>query len=340
MLFVLVAVLGVARAVVGFGSGLLPLLAAAPALAAVAGGLWYVLAVGAEALVVAGIFFAETGPGGEAFRGTVTATVAVTVVTAVAALATTFRARRDRQLARARLVAEAAQQVVLRPLPSDCAPVRLSALYLSASEGARVGGDVYDVVQTGGRLRLLIGDAEGKGLPALRAASAVLGAFRTIAYEEEGLANLAARIEASLGHQFGLEEFVTAILADVTADGSRMDLLCCGHPMPLLLGPAGPRPIAAAQAGLPLGLSTLGGGQRCPVSICLAPGDQVLFYTDGLSEARNRSGEFFPLLGSAAFRAPHSPDTLLDRLSNEMREFTGHAPTDDVALLLVHRDLA
>jgi serine phosphatase RsbU (regulator of sigma subunit) len=295
LLFVLVALLGVGRHVLGFGSGFLPLLAAVPALAAVAGGLWYVLTIGAEALVVAVIFLAEIQPGGRGFPAAVTTTVAVAVVTAAGALITTYRSRRERELAQVRLVAEAAQQVVLRPVPREAGPVRFSVLYVSASEGARVGRDLYEVVRTPRR----------------------------------------SRIEGSLCHQFSPEDFVTAILADIAADGVSMELIGCGHPAPVLLAPAGPRLIAGIEGGLPLGLGALGGEPRCPVSIPLAAGDQVLFYTDGMTEARNSAGEFFPLLGSGALRTPHPPDTLLRRLSSEMLEFTGHAPADDVALLLV-----
>lgn len=66
----------------------------------------------------------------------------------------------------------------------------------------------------------------------------------------------------------------------------------------------------------------------------------MLFYTDGIAEARNRAGEFFPLAESASLRAPQRPETLVDRLCNEMNKHVGHTLDDDVALLLVSRDAA
>jgi Stage II sporulation protein E (SpoIIE) len=71
--------------------------------------------------------------------------------------------------------------------------------------------------------------------------------------------------------------------------------------------------------------------------IPFAPGEDILFYTDGISEARNKTGDFFPLSDSPALRGPPDPDTLIERLSNEVARHVGHAPDDDAALLLIAR---
>jgi hypothetical protein len=72
-------------------------------------------------------------------------------VAAAGALASRPLGRRDRQLAEVRLVAEAAQQVLLRPVPRQAGLVRLAARYLSASSGARIGGDLCEAVTTSGQ---------------------------------------------------------------------------------------------------------------------------------------------------------------------------------------------
>src|SRR5258708_512892 len=105
------------------------------------------------------------------------------------------RRHRDRDLAQARLVAEAAQKVLLPPVPRQAGPVRVAARYLSACSGARVGGDLYEVATTADGVRLIVGDAEGKGLPALQSAAAVLRVFRATAYEEGCLAAGVSRIQ-------------------------------------------------------------------------------------------------------------------------------------------------
>jgi serine phosphatase RsbU (regulator of sigma subunit) len=133
------------------------------------------------------------------------------------------------------------------------------------------------------------------------------------------------------------EQFVTALLAEVSADGTKIELLSCGHPAPLLLGPARPRFIGPEEGSLKLGLRHLAGVPRLPVTIAFEPGDALLFYTDGASEARNKAGVFFPLADNAAVRAPPDPATLADRLGDKVIRHAGHAP-DDVALLVIYRD--
>jgi len=335
--FAIIAAISVARMVLGPGWGLLPLLAVSPAVAAAVGGLLYTLAAGAVALAVCPLFAAGTPPGAT-HRMTEVAFLAVAGITATGALASRTRGRRDRELAQARQVAEAAQQVLLRPLPRQAGPVRLAAGYLSASPGARVGGDLYEVVTTPECVRLVVGDAKGKGLPAAQPAAAVLSVFREAANEEDSLGAIVSRIETSLARQFSDEQFVTAILAEVSADGTKIELLSCGHPAPLLLGTARPRFIGPQEGSLPLGLGDLADMPRIPVTIPFEPGDALLFYTDGASEARNKAGAFFPLADGAAVRAPPDPATLADRLSDEVIRYVGHAPDDDVALLVIYRD--
>jgi serine phosphatase RsbU (regulator of sigma subunit) len=317
---------------------MLPLLAAGPAVAAAVDGPAYTLAAGLVALAVRLPFAAANHHlvhhwAGHSF-------LAVAGVVAAGAPASRARRRQDQELAQARLVAEAAQQALLRPVPRQAGPVRLAARYLSACSGARVGGDLYEVATTAHCVRLIVGDAEGKGLPAVQSAATVLGVFREAAHEEDCLAAVASRIETSLARQPGDEQFVTAILAEVCPDGTQVKLLSCGHPAPLLLGPPRPRFIGPDEGSLPLGLGQLADVPRTPVTIGFEPGDTLLFYTDGASEARNKAGAFFPLADCAAVCAPPDPATLADRLGDEVVRHVGHAPDDDVAVLVVYRDRA
>jgi serine phosphatase RsbU (regulator of sigma subunit) len=328
--FAIMAAVGGARVVFGSDWGLLPLLVVGPAVAAAVGGLYYTLAAGAvamaECVLLACHMYPDMRPAEVAFY----AAVGVTAVGAIACLA---RERRASELARVRLVAEVAQQVLLRPVPDQVGAVSMAVRYLSASTGARVGGDLYEVVVTPERVRLIVGDVQGKGLPAVKSAAAVLGVFREAAYDEIDLAGIADRIEASLAREFGDEQFVTAVLADFPGDGAKMELLSCGHPAPLLLGESPPRFIGPDEGGLPLGLGHLTGEPRVPVTIPFGPGEQILFYTDGVSEARNRAGEFFPLAECGFLGGVPDPTALVDRLSKEIVRHVGHAPDDDIALL-------
>jgi len=338
--FVLTVGIAAARMTVGPGWGLVPLLAVGPAVAAAIGGAVYTLASGALALLICSLLLIFPMAGPPARRADMIGLVAVAAVTAAGIVASTARQRREHELAEVRVVADTAQQVLLRPVPSQIGSVRLAVKYLSASSQARVGGDLYDVVNAARGVRLVVGDAEGKGLPAVQSAAALLGAFRDAAHEEDSLTAIATRIETSLGRQLPDDGFVTAIFAEISADGSKMELLSCGHPGPLLLGDAQPRFLDPGEGSLPLGLGHLSSEPRIPVTIPLDGYDAVLFYTDGATEARNTAGRFFPLENCAAVRGGGCYETLVDRLGRELARYVGHAPDDDVALLLVYRDAA
>jgi hypothetical protein len=336
--FAIMAAVGCAWLTVGPAWAVLPLLAVGPAVASAVGGALLTVAAGGAGLAICLAIALSMPPGAAAHHVLAVAFLAVACATGAGIAGSRARARRDSELAAARLVADAAERVLLRPVPPMAGPVRLAGRYLSASSGAHVGGDFYEVIPTAAGVRLVLGDVEGKGLPAVRAAAVVLGAFREAAYEEESLPGIAARIEVSLARQFSEEQFATAVLAEIGADGTTIGLLSCGHPPPLLLGQDAPAFVDTGEPGLPLGLGALTSEPRIPVTIPFAPGGQILFYTDGASEARNKAGEYFPLHAWAAISGPADPGTLTDRLSDDLIRYIGHAAHDDVALLLVYRD--
>lgn len=322
----------------GPGHGLLPLLAVAPAAAAALGGPLYTMAVaaaaiGTEALLTDGLQ-AEVGASAQQIR------VALIVIVGVSfggVAASHLRGRRERELTEARGVADVTQEVLLRPIPYQVGPVRLSARYTSASSEAHVGGDLYAGVGTANGLRLIVGDAEGKGLPAVHMAATVMYAFRAAAHKEDKLSAVADRIEAALQHELGEEQFITAVLVEVSHDWREMVVLNCGHPQPLLLGRDGPELVGPEDCGLPLGLSALAAEEREPFTVPWEAGDPVLFYTDGLVEARDIAGTFFPLTESVSIRGRPNPETLLEQLSAEVSRHASHQRHDDQALVLIWR---
>ncbi|MEY2228507.1 PP2C family protein-serine/threonine phosphatase [Streptomyces sp. BF23-19] len=152
------------------------------------------------------------------------------------------------ELRRSQEIAGAAQRALLRPLPGRIDGLTPAAAQLSASRGAAVGGDLYEVVPTAYGIRVVIGDVRGHGLPALGAAAAVLGAFREGAYDEPALDGVLRRMERALGRHVcdraraepdsaAAEEFVTVLLLQIAGDGTLL-ALNCGHPWPYLVRPA------------------------------------------------------------------------------------------------------
>ena len=330
----------VAGATLAFGprSGLLQLLALGPAFAAVSGGLRKTIAAGVVALLLNALLAADQVI--STWGGYARDSAVVVGVTVAAVIACTVRQRREHELAEVRAIAEVAQQVLLGPVPDAARSVRLAVRYMSATSHARIGGDLYEVVIGSTGMRLIIGDVQGKGLVAVKTAATVLGSFREVAPEAPSLLMIADRIEIALARQLNDEQFVTAVLAEVSADGSRITLLSCGHPPPLLIAGHVGRFVESATPSLPLGLASLGGVPREVVTVPFAPDDQMLFYTDGVSEARNRAGEFYPLPDRAVYAEATDPDSALNRLQEDVLTHVGHALDDDAAMLLLRRQAA
>jgi hypothetical protein len=148
----------------------------------------------------------------------------------------------EQKLADVTSVAEVVQRALLPPLPGRVGPLELEMVYLAAAAEARVGGDLYEVARTPFGIRLIVGDARGKGLEAVETAAEVLGVFREVAREVYTLAEAARRIDASLARRLDAsqaEEFVTAVLAEIDPCAGSLTVYNCGHPPPLLLSPGG-----------------------------------------------------------------------------------------------------
>jgi serine phosphatase RsbU (regulator of sigma subunit) len=314
--------------------GGLSLLSFGPVVAIVRGVGYTIVSAGLAILLCAGVAGYK---GVIATPGAIMSCAVVTGV-AVAAVIASIKVRGHRQeLAQVTAIAEVTQQVLLRLVPAEVGQLRLAVSYLSATSFARIGGDLYDVAPTIHGLRLIIGDVQGKGLSAVQTAATVLGSFRETAYDAPGLAAIANSIEISLARQLNGERFVTAVLAHVTPDGSKIELLNCGHPPPLLLCDGGSRFVEPSRSHLPLGLAQLAESPFEPVTIALHHKDSILFYTDGITEARNRAGEFFTLTSNRILCDSHDPERALADLSSAVVRHVGHALEDDAAMLLLHR---
>ena len=257
----------------------------------------------------------------------------VVLVSAGATVIAVVRVRRERHLARVETIAETAQLAILPQLPRTMTGVAVTARYLSAAQDAVVGGDLYDVCRAGGHVRFVVGDVRGKGLAAVEHAARVIRAFRQAAPIQGTLDAVAVDMDAYLVPFLGEEDFVTALLVDLT-DPTRITLTSCGHPPAVLVHPDGTAEHLHVPVGLPLGL----GGGFASATVPWQPGDRLLLYTDGLSEARDRAGRFLPLLDLAPTLASGTPDQALDGLLEAVRRHVPHSELgDDLAVVLFER---
>jgi serine phosphatase RsbU (regulator of sigma subunit) len=315
--------------------GLMPLLALGPALAPVALGPVRTALTGGLAMVLCLLLALHDGAG---FRlHSVVAFTTIAGVTVAGMVASAARQSRERELVNVRAVADVAQRVLLRQVPRQMGQVQIAVRYISAAAAARIGGDLYDVVAVPGTARMIVADVQGKGLAAVQTAAVVLAAFRESAYDARGLSVIAEHIERSLNRQSQGGEFVTAIMAEITEGGTEARLLNCGHPPPLLIRGSLARLAEPLEPGLPLGLGHLAPDERKEHTAPFGPGDRILFYTDGISEARNKSGAFYPVDRCGVLLDGRDPDIALDRLYDDVLHHAGGPLHDDSAALLVMR---
>jgi len=271
-----------------------------------------------------------------------------------------------RELRQVRKVAGAAQSVLLRPLPPRIDGLNVAVEQLSADRGASVGGDLYEVIATEHGVRVVMGDVRGHGLGAIGTVAAVLGSFREAVHDEPELGGVLRRLERALARHLrerarhehpssGLdpgspvaEEFVTLLLLEIRC-GGEVYALNCGHPWPYLLRshvePAGVRGhterLSHGEPLPPLGPFPLPAelsGVHCGE---LLPGEGLFLHTDGIEDARDSRGRFFPLpavLAEAVRVQPLSPQSVLSSVFAQVLRHTGGTPTDDMALLVLRND--
>lgn len=257
--------------------------------------------------------------------------VVVLVGGLVAVLIAHTRAADGHALARTTQVAEVAHRAILHPIPAAIGGMSFATHYQSASDGAPIGGDFYATALAPSGLRLIVGDVKGKGFDGVRLAADTLAGFRELAATGIDLVGLAGELDRAISGGLGPEDFVTLVLAEFGPGEVR--LVNCGHHPPLRIGhridplePPCPTP--------PLGL----GPEPVLHRARLGSNERLLFYTDGLLEARNPSGEMFRIddrVRDALTELRLSE--ALAKLLGLVFEHTSGALSDDLVLVLGER---
>ncbi|WP_435881796.1 PP2C family protein-serine/threonine phosphatase [Streptomyces werraensis] len=320
----------------GTGRIWLPLLATGPALAAATSRPRGVLGVGALAIALgASIAYRHD----MALPHLAVVLAALVTVTLAGTLASALRARRERVLAAVRSVAETAQHALLQPVPETVGPFQVAVRYSAAAAEARIGGDLYALVPTPHGVRMIVGDVRGKGLPAVGTAALVLGVFREAAYDEPELLDVVGRIERSLARNLGGDDFVTAVVASCPEPG-RLETVNCGHAPPLLIRGTEVTAVEPVHPAPPLGLRALSEDTPRLQVVPFDDGDQLLLYTDGVTEARDAGRAFYPLADGLTRSLRDGPDRTLAALHQDLLDHVGGRLHDDAALLLLRRPAA
>ncbi|MFJ5831472.1 PP2C family protein-serine/threonine phosphatase [Streptomyces sp. NPDC093089] len=266
--------------------------------------------------------------------------VVAPAVGAVAGSAAWSRREQTERLSRTRATASALQHAVLHPIPRSLGGLRLAGLYRPATVDTAIGGDFLEALDTPHGTRILIGDVRGKGLRAVQTVTDLLGCFRSQAHETEDLGRVAACLDRQVrraAEARGDDElFATALLLQHPGATHELEAFNCSHIDPVEVTAAGTRELSV-PAELPLGFGALRSGAAVrPHPVPLASGATLLAHTDGLSEARNSTGEFYPVTRRVAETPRRAPDALVRHLDQDVRDWT-HRLTDDVAVIALAR---
>ncbi|MFC9910748.1 PP2C family protein-serine/threonine phosphatase [Streptomyces sp. NPDC127197] len=261
----------------------------------------------------------------------------IVFVSAMSVFVAFVRRHRDVQLDIERTTAEAAQRALMPPLPEGVGPVRCWGLYRAAQRGTLVGGDFYDVRDGPYGVRAVLGDVQGHGLAAVGTVASLLGAFREAVLDQPDLEAVAGRLDrrlrvdsASARHA---ELFATALLLEFTRDARSVRIVTCGHPPPVLLR-AGTATDIGVEPSMPLGLGLADGIPQGALSVFLEPGDTLVLASDGVLEARDRTGAFYPLTERLTVLAEHDPAALTDRVWADLLRHS-RVIRDDVTMLVL-----
>lgn len=229
-------------------------------------------------------------------------------------------------------IAETLQEALLH---IDAARVRvpIGHLYHAATAASRVGGDFYDVFDLpDGQLAVLIGDVSGKGLEAAVFTTLVKHTVRAFAHEERSPAEAVTKSNRVLSTAARLPDFASVLLLYLDPASGIATFCCAGHP------PAIVRRAAGGAYALSCGSPVVGAFpemQYADERVALDPGDVIVMFTDGATDARDKEGEFFgdARLMAAIEGSSADAEKLPVELHARILDFSEGLTADDIAVV-------
>ena len=198
-----------------------------------------------------------------------------------------------------------------------------------------VGGDFFDHAANGFAIDLAIMDAMGHGLNSSVISSLAVGSYRHDRREGQPLAVMHQRLDDVLNDRFGGDQFVTGQLAKLDVLSGNLRWINAGHPLPLHVRAGRVLTRLDCKPSLPWGL----GGQLVEeADVALQPADSIIFYTDGVIEGREASGESFGIdrfiaLIEEALADPIPSDVTLRNAMNAVLDFQDRRLRDDATVV-------
>jgi PAS domain S-box-containing protein len=236
-------------------------------------------------------------------------------------------------------IASTLQQALLPDNLPEIPGVELAARYVAAGEGTEVGGDFYDIYRSGeATWGLAIGDVRGKGPRAAAVTALTRYTLRAAALSQTTPSQILMTLNEAMLRQRSDDRFCTVAYASIEpsdSGGISMRLGVGGHPLPLLIRRDG----SVDRVGRP---GTLIGLVSDPdivdVTLELSPGESLVLYTDGVSEARSQEDGLFGeerLIELLRDCATQDAAFIAERIEQRVREFQDMANADDLAVLVM-----
>jgi serine phosphatase RsbU (regulator of sigma subunit) len=235
-------------------------------------------------------------------------------------------------------IARTLQQSLLPPHLPDIPRVDLAARYRPVGEGNEVGGDFYDIFDLGDATwAVVIGDVSGKGAEAAALTALVRYTARAIASADKAPSEVLRLVNDAMLRQRSDSRFSTAVYARLFTDdaGVRVQVASGGHPLPVVVRRDG-RAEYAGDPGTLLGV--VSDPSFTDARVDLGPGDSLVLYTDGVTEAGAPQRLLDP---EALIAAIERCDTTAAARIAECLEATaveagGGNPHDDIAIVVLH----
>lgn len=214
---------------------------------------------------------------------------------------------------------------------------QLATRFIPGALGKQVGGDFYDVFETeDGRTAILIGDVSGKGVEAAAMAAATRSTARAFAYELDDPAQALNHTNVVISQSPIYDRFATAFLVVLDPTTGRFTYSSAGHPPSMVLRADGSVDLLNTGS-FPIGMANE--TQYVLYESRLAAGDQLVLYTDGISEARTKSHmlDIDGVEGILGKCRNCSPDETLEALFAAALDFSGGHLADDAAVVIIER---
>ena len=218
--------------------------------------------------------------------------------------------------------------------------ITAQGIYSSATATAVIGGDFYDLIRLPDRRACVImGDVSGKGVEAASVSAAVKTALGAYAWQGLSPAQMVRLLNEFLLGFSRVETFATLFVGIIDLNEATLAYCSAGHPPALLV-----RGDSGELEGLDVQSGVVGAFHDMAYRdgrMSLRPGDVLLLYTDGTTEARSPSGAFLGedgLRDAVMTQGPQGFDGLLDRLLATLDDFTGRNLDDDVAMVALRFD--